>query len=253
VLRDAEAVFFTCEGEMLLARQSFWLYQCHEVAVNYGTQGIPSPSRNYASAFLHKHPAIAAKHRLLFLGRVHPKKAPDLLLLALADLQRQRLWDPQTMVLVMAGPADGAYAEQLRRLAASLGIAASIHWTGMLQGDDKWGTFQAADAFVLPSHQENFGIAVAEALSCSTPVLIFHAVNIAAEIAADGSGLVEADTHQGIRSLLQRWLALSPEARSAMAAKARHCYETRYQITIASTSITRAIYTALLQRRLMEQ
>ena len=171
---------------------------------------------------------------------------------ALKALQAEGLWDPATMVVVLAGPAQGAYANTLQRLAERLGITASLHWTGMLQGDQKWGAFQSADAFVLPSHQENFGIAVVEALSCSTPVLLTHPVNIAADIAAAGAGLVEDDTPAGITTLLRRWLALDPTDRAAMATAARRCFLERYEITNDSLSITRTIHAAILQRKLAQ-
>ena len=122
----------------------------------------------------------------------------------------------------------------------------------MLQGDDKWGAFQSADAFLLPSHQENFGIAVVEALSASTPVLLSPAINIAADIEAAGAALVEPDTHRGTCQLLRRWLALDATARATMAANARRCFEQRYEITLASNSITRAIQIAKLHRRLQQ-
>ena len=63
-----------------------------------------------------------------------------------------------------------------------------ITWAGLLQGDLKWGALLAAEAFILPSHQENFGIAVAEALAVGTPVLISYKVNIWLEIEADNAG-----------------------------------------------------------------
>ena len=72
---------------------------------------------------------------------------------------------------------------------------------GMLQGDMKWGALNAAEVFCLPSHQENFGIAVAEALGCGTPVLISDKVNIWREIEADGAGLVDDDTVDGTSEL----------------------------------------------------
>jgi glycosyltransferase involved in cell wall biosynthesis len=100
----------------------------------------------------------------------------------------------------------------------------------MLQGDAKWGAFHAAEAFVLPSHQENFGIAVAEALACSKPVLLSDKVNIAAEIAADGAGLMEPDTQAGALRLLERWIAMPMAERRAMAARARECFQQRYDM-----------------------
>jgi glycosyltransferase involved in cell wall biosynthesis len=78
----------------------------------------------------------------------------------------------QDLHLVMAGPADSAYGRQLKEAVIRLGLADRVTWTGMLSGDLKWGAFHAAEAFILPSHQENFGIAVAEALACGVPVLI---------------------------------------------------------------------------------
>jgi glycosyltransferase involved in cell wall biosynthesis len=131
-----------------------------------------------------------------------------------------------------------------------MGRRSSLHSTGLLQGDDKWGAFQCADAFLLPSHQENFGIAVVEALSASTPVLLSPAINTAADIEAAGAALVEPDTQQGVCTLLRLWLALDPAGRAAMATNARRCFEENYQIDNASFSITRTIHLAKLQRQL---
>jgi glycosyltransferase involved in cell wall biosynthesis len=72
----------------------------------------------------------------------------------------------------------------------------------MLKGDVKWGAFYASEAFALPSHQENFGIAVAEALACGKPALLADKVNIAPQIAADGAGLMQPDTQEGTDELL---------------------------------------------------
>jgi glycosyltransferase involved in cell wall biosynthesis len=229
-LRDARAVIFTCEKERQLARQSFWLYRCNEVVVPFGTQGIPDPRQDYTAAYLERHSPVRERRCLLFLGRVHPKKGPDLLFHALQALQREGLWDPEQHLLVMAGPCANEYAQTLQRLADQLGISASIYWTGMLQGPEKWGAFQSAEAFVLPSHQENYGIAVVEALSASTPVLITHAINISPEIVADGAGLVEHDTVEGIFTLVSRWLQLDAATRQAMRGQARRCFERRYTI-----------------------
>ena len=85
----------------------------------------------------------------------------------------------------------------LQPIVDEAGLSDRVHWPGMLKGDAKWGAFAVSDAFVLPSHQENFGIAVAEALACGRPVLISDQVNIAPEIEADGCGIVEHDTLEG--------------------------------------------------------
>ncbi len=249
VLRDADAVFFTCDRERELARQSFWLYDCNEVVIRYGTAGIPDPDFDYKSVFLGEHPSVAHTRNFLFIGRVHPKKGPDLLIRAVAALLESGDWDRKTMRVVMAGPTGFEYAETLKSLAESLGVEECIYWTGMLSGDAKWGSFQAAEAFVLPSHQENFGIAVAEALSARLPVLISHSVNISPEIGADGAGFVENDTLAGTVLLLKRWIALPNTMRCAMRQQARETFSMRYTAAVAAKDVERETFLILAARR----
>jgi glycosyltransferase involved in cell wall biosynthesis len=224
VLRDAAAVLFTSEEERQQARESFWLYRAREQVVSYGTAAPPADGAALARRFLAAQPALQGRRLLLFLGRIHPKKGCDLLIDAYARVASQ---DPR-LHLVMAGPDEVGWVPRLQARAAQLGIAERITWPGMLQGDAKWGAFHAAEAFVLPSHNENFGIAVAEALGCGLPVLISDQVNIWREIEADGAGLVTTDTAEGTQQLLQRWLALDAPARARMAERARQCFERRY-------------------------
>ena len=107
----------------------------------------------------------------------------------------------------------------------------------MLTGDAKWGAFRAAEAFVLPSHQENFGIAVSEALACGTPVLISDQVNIWREVTGDGAGLAEPDTADGTLHLLTRWRALDDGARARMREAARQTFQERFEIGAVARSL----------------
>ena len=237
VLRDAEAVLFTCEEEKVLARQSFGLYRANEAVVSLGTAGPPGDVAGQEAAFLSRHSELRGKRLLLFLGRIHAKKGCDLLVEAFAKVAAT---DPD-LRLVMAGPDSSGLGAQLARRADALGGKGRVVWPGMLTGDVKWGAFRAAEAFVLPSHQENFGVAVAEALACGLPVLISDKVNIWREIQQDGAGLVEQDTPAGTERLLRGWLALSAPARETMAARARHCFESRFEIRMAADRLLAAL------------
>lgn len=226
VLRDARAVLFTCEEERLLARQSFRRYRAREVVTGLGT-AAPSLQRASAmDAFLGAYPQMRGRRLMLFLGRLHEKKGCDLLLSAFADAARR---DPRWQ-LVFAGPCADGLAQRLQAQARALGVTQSICWTGMVEGALKWGALHCAEVFVLPSHQENFGLAVVEALACGTPVLVSNKVNIWREIEADGAGLVEPDTPDGTRALLARWNALDEYARQKMRLRARACFSTRFDI-----------------------
>jgi glycosyltransferase involved in cell wall biosynthesis len=111
----------------------------------------------------------------------------------------------------------------------------------MLKGDDKWGAFYAAEVFCLPSHQENFGIVVAEALACGKPVLISNKVNIWREIESDAAGFVDTDTVEGTVRNLQRWLALDSKAYANMSGRARQCFRTRFHVQQAAERLVEII------------
>ncbi|BAN35164.1 group 1 glycosyl transferase [Sulfuricella denitrificans skB26] len=241
-LRDARGVMFTCEEERMLARESFWLYDCNEIVVNYGTPGAPDQNKDYGAPFLEKHPELKNFRRFVFLGRVHPKKGPDILIESIAKLRDKGLWDMKGMRLIMAGPVDGPYAESLKSLSRRLGVDECIYWTGMLLGDDKWGALQCSEAFVLPSHQENFGIAVAESLSVGVPVLISKAVNIWRPIVMDGAGLAEEDTVPGCVAMFERWFSMDTTHRELMRSKSHECFASRFTSRNAAISLLSNIY-----------
>jgi glycosyltransferase involved in cell wall biosynthesis len=239
VLRDARRVLFTCEEERRLARQSFWLYRANEQVVNFGTAGPVGNAEEQKALFIAQFPEVKGKECILFLGRVHVKKGTDLLFRAFAKCLRDSRAESarKDWHLVVAGPNDHPYGQEMKGLAAELGIAERITWTGMITGDLKWGAFYQAAAFILPSHQENFGIAVAEALACGLPVLISNKVNIWREIAEDGAGLVENDDLPGTVALMERWQALSSAEREAMADKASLCFQKQFHASQSARSL----------------
>lgn len=240
VLRDAAAVFFTCEEERRLARRSFRPYACRERVVAYGTAAPADEPARQLQAWRACQPALAAQPFWLFLGRIHPKKGVDLLLRAYGELAAA---SPLPLpALVLAGPcADPAYRAMLEKTAAALAPRARVFWPGMLEGDAKWGALRAAEAFVLPSHQENFGIAVVEALAVGTPVLISRQVNIWDEIECAGAGLTDADTAAGTLGLLDRWQVMPPEARARMREAAETLFQERYEIGRVAQSLVQAV------------
>jgi glycosyltransferase involved in cell wall biosynthesis len=237
VVRDARAVFFTGQEEQTLAHRSFKPFLCNPAIVPYcvgDPEGDPAAQR---AAFLDRFPQCRDRTLLLFLSRIHPKKGCDLLLDAFAGVAAEH----PSLQLVMAGPDSIGWQKTLEDRARKLGIADRVVWTGMLSGALKWGAFRAADAFILPSHQENFGIAVAEALACGVPVLTTDKVNIWREIKEDQAGLIGSDDPAGTRDLLARWLALPAAARDAMRHAARTGFTSRFRAAEAAEILLRTL------------
>jgi glycosyltransferase involved in cell wall biosynthesis len=236
VLRDAAAVFFTAAEEARLAAQSFWLYRVRPQVVGYGVALDDAARGGSAEHFAQRWPQTRGKRIVLFLARLHPKKGGDLLIEAFAELAGT---DPR-LHLVMAGP-DGGELAGLQALAARCRVADRITWTGMLTGADKWSALSAAEVFALPSHQENFGIAVVEALACGLPVLISDKVNIWREIVDDGAGFAAGDTREGTVETLRRWLVLDQNERDAMKTRASACYERHFHMASAARRFIDAV------------
>ena len=235
VLRDAAAVIFTSEEERLQARKSFWIYRAREKVSPLGVEASPI-SPNTRSEFLSRYPQLQNTCNFLFLGRLHPKKGCDILLDAFA-----RLSSRESTSLILAGPDQIGWGADLRRQVERLNLTSRVVFTGMLQGAMKQGALASADAFVLPSHQENFGISVVEALAAGVPVLISNRVNIWREIDADCAGYVESDDLDGITHLLQRWIDTTPTERETMRQNARNCFEQRFEIDRAVDSLLQVL------------
>lgn len=233
LLNNARAVLFTSDEERALARGAFWPYRVRERVVGYGTADMSGDAAVQISAFRTRIPALGARSFLLFLSRIHPKKGCDLLIEAFAAVAAEH----PDLDLVIAGPDQTGWQRELAALAEARGVAGRIHWPGMLSGDVKWGAYRATEAFVLPSHQENFGIVVAEAMAAGKPVLISNKVNIWREVQAGGGGLVEADDVEGAKAMLRAFLALSPDARSTMGAAARQTFLDRFEMSKVAREI----------------
>ncbi len=240
-LHKARRVLFTCGEEMARARGVFRGPGYRGQVVLYGTADPsvdPIAARaDFAAAFS----ALKDRRFLLFLSRIHPKKGCDLLLRAFADCLAGA---PSDLDLVIAGPDQVGLVGTLKQIADKLGIAHRVHWPGMLKGNLKWGAFLAADAMILPSHQENFGFVVAEAMACSAPVLISNKVNIWREVEAARAGFVEPDTEEGTRNLIRRFLAIPADEHAAMRRNAREGFLRYFHIEESARDFARVVAAA---------
>jgi len=245
----ADGLLFTCKAEASLASTTFTpYYPIREFIVGLGVDAPPAYSDRMKTAFYERcGRSFDGAPYLLFLSRIDEKKGVDLLIKAYADRLKDAEDKDSTSrdlpKLVIAGPGlDSPYGRKIQRLAAKDNLLErSIIFPGMLLDDAKWGAFYGCEAFVLPSHQENFGIAVVEALACGRPVLIADQVNIWREIESAGAGYVSPNTLEGATRLLSSWEQTDATQRQTLSRNAKAVYKKAFSPQLATHRLLYAI------------
>jgi len=231
VVNNVTGVLFTCKEELLLARQPFSPYTPkRELNIGYGIPKPPAFTADMRHSFEEKCPQVKDKPYLLFLSRIHHKKGVDILINAYLKLKQEY----SLPALVIAGPVDTPYGEEMKKLVAG---SLDIFFPGMLTGNAKWGAFYGCEGFILPSHQENFGIAVVEAMASNKPVIISEQVNIWREIKDGNAGIVIKDTEEGVVTGLQKWAALNNEDKATIGTNAYITFTKHFSVEQAAVNI----------------
>ena len=251
LIEKAEGLLFTCEDELTLANVPFKPYNPkRNFVVGLGVDQPPAFTADMKSAFEKNSPGLNQSPYILFLSRINEKKGIDLLIAAYAkavhenDAEIERFPNTPTLPkLVIAGPGlETPYGTKIQHLVLSdRGLRKAVVFSGMLSGEAKWGAFYGCEAFILPSHQENFGIAVVEALACGKPVLISNQINIWKEINQSGACYVAENTLEGTSVLLRLWGQASSEQKLMMSKNALNSFKTNFSTTQATKMLYRAI------------
>lgn len=234
-LKNSTSLLFTCEEEQRLAQGAFYPFGFRETVIGFGTSA-PTPPLDSDLASLHaRFPALHGKRVVLFLGRLHPIKGVDDLLHAFSVVATNDLH------LLIAGSGNPDYLNELKGLAAKLGILGHVTFAGMLSGMEKWAALRLAEVMTLPSHHENFGVVVAESLSMGTPVLLSNKVNIWREVHAANAGFVAPDSALGAEQNLKSWLALSIDERLSMEKSASLCFLEQFDIQMGAARLIKTV------------
>lgn len=180
---------------------------------------------------------------VLFLSRVHPKKNPEVLLRSLSQLAAQH----EPFHLILAGEGEADYLQHLHQLVNTLNLLPQVSFAGFVTGQNKALLLQGADLFILPSFTENFGLAIAEAMAASLPVIVTPGVQIAPDILDSNAGLVVAGEVEPLSQAISQLLR-DPELRQRLGqnghrlAQERYCWDSLTQ-TLA------IVYDAILSHR----
>lgn len=202
MLRHARRLIATAEQE----RRELVAGGVPEAKVVVRRNGVELPERVPPAGAFRRQWNIAADAKLiLFLGRLVPKKSPELTLEAFARLRADSRRSLNSL-LVLAGPEERrGYRRHLEALATRLGLNGAVLFTGPLYDEAKWAAYRDADVFVLPSLNENFGNAAAEAVACGTPVIVSDRCGIA-PLVDQQAGLVVSHDRDALHVSLSRLL-----------------------------------------------
>ena len=178
--------------------------------------------------------------KILFLSRVHVKKGIDYLIEATAMLRNEL----QGYKILVAGEGDEEYVVSLKKQILSLGLQDIMELIGGVYGEQKWELFRQADFFVLPTHSENFGLAIAEALASGTPVITTVGTPWSDLNSSHSGAWIEIGT-QPLVETLRRFLAYSETELELMGRNGRHLIESRYSAKIMAEEMMEGYKTVL--------
>ena len=228
VFNGSKSVFFTSKKEEQLA--NYWLsnLKIKKEIINYGISQPPKEKEKLKQNFINKFPILKDKEIILFLSRIDYKKGVDLILEAFGEINKVH----RNIFLLIAGPNtdNNSLKSKLNFFIKKYKIKDKVIFTGMLKGKMKWGAFYASDFYCLPSHSENFGIVVAEALACGALVGITNKVNIFEEIQEANAGLIFKDDKNDTIRVINKWLDLSDEDKLIMKRKAINLFNKKFNL-----------------------
>jgi glycosyltransferase involved in cell wall biosynthesis len=126
---------------------------------------------------------------VLFLSRIHHKKGIEHLLNAALKMRSEGFRGE----FIIAGTGDDSYVRTLHEASHAMRVDDSVRFVGQVKGQEKLSLYQAADLFVLPTSQENFGLVLVEALACGTPLVTTKGVDIWRDVEESGAARIVED------------------------------------------------------------
>ena len=176
--------------------------------------------------FYSKYPYLKNKRFLIFLGRFHEKKGCNTLLKSLHLLKLKNI----KIYLFLAGPGND-YKNRLYHLSKKLNLENQIFWSDNIKGKLKWGALYSSNGMVLSSNGENFGVSLAESLSCGKPVLTTYKVNIYDKILKHKCGLVSKNNSVSFSKILYKYYKFNKKILKNYSKNSTKCFNKEFNLT----------------------
>ena len=224
VFVNAKSLLYTSQREGELAAQTFpELQSLKSINVGYGISDLNKNPEELKSNFFRTYPFLKNKNIFLFTGRITRKKGLDVLIPSFINVFKN---DPNS-TLVIIGPDNENLMPGLMKNASN---QMNIHYLGWVQEDIKMGAYASAAIFVLPSHSENWGAVIAEALMFSLPVITTRHINTYELIERYRCGLIADANRRSLTNEFINWVNLPNERKIKMQLRARECFENSFEV-----------------------
>lgn len=211
VVNAVSKIFFTSTIELQNSLKKFNLPENKCTVVRYGLVDLEVYKNE------------SERKNILFLSRVHPKKGLELLVTALSQINND--WQ-----LTIAGDGDSQYVESVKTLVSDKNLSERVSFVGHVTGAEKLDLIKSNSVFILPSFQENFGLAVAEVMRAGMPVIISNHVNIFECVEDYNSGFVCERNLESLVDKLKSYFSLSNSEYEKMSLNAKRCFKEKLTI-----------------------
>jgi glycosyltransferase involved in cell wall biosynthesis len=207
MVQAAAAVHYTASAEQSAAEESLGLN--HGRVIPLGVETDRPAQADGSEIFTPNLAKLNGHPYVLVLSRLHSKKGLDIFVDAFVSLVQKEDFKDWRLVLAGEGPVE--YVQALKQKVSAHDADNIVLFPGWLEGDEKDAFLRGASLLALPSHHENFGLCVMEALAAGVPVLVSPHVNLADEIEAAGAGWIAAVDKQAIETALAKALTCEDE------------------------------------------
>jgi len=242
MLTRAAAVHYTTRGEQNAVETSLGLNHGAVVPLGIDMTTLGATSSPDEKTIADRFPELSDCPYVLVLSRLHPVKALEVLLAAFFSVSKRSELSEWRLVLAGDGAAD--YVASLKRLVVENNATGSVLFSGWLDGAQKETVLNKASLLALPSHHENFGLCVMEAMACGVPVLLSPQVNLAPEVEAAGAGWIAAVNIDSLAHALTE--ALSSDEERKRRGSAGRILAKRFSWPSVATKLT-DLYQSVLQ------
>ena len=233
-LQKADSILLTSIGERKCLKNTYVKTdKLNTKIIKYGMFKKNINQKSAINKFNLKFPFLKKVNFYLFLGRFHEKKGCEIIIESIYRFSNKI----KTPVLLAGPMLNTTYERFLKSLVKKYNLKNKIIFSDAIFDEIKWGAILNCRAMLLPSHGENFGVAIAEALSVGKPVIITKKVNIASIISKYKAGYTLSDNVKSFSKGLKKFEKLNHSSLNKISKNAKLCFDENFNLELGKYNL----------------